>query len=125
MRHAVDGATSASRSTHARSIPTGRRWRRPRHAGPARAATGPCPGDGRPRKENAKASKHGSRPEKWGEWVVAVVQPTPGANPDPAQVAAFTKERISSVKAPKEVSVWPGLKRSEVGKVLKRTSSRR
>ena len=34
-------------------------------------------------------------------------------------MAAFTKERISSVKAPKEVFVWPGLKRSEFGKVLK------
>ena len=34
-------------------------------------------------------------------------------------MAAFTKERIGSVKAPKEVFVWPDVPRSKVGKVLK------
>ena len=32
---------------------------------------------------------------------------------------AFVKERIGSVKAPKQVRVWPDLPRSKVGKVLK------
>ena len=32
---------------------------------------------------------------------------------------AFVKGRIGSVKAPKEVLLWPDLPRSKVGKVLK------
>ncbi|WP_300678563.1 long-chain fatty acid--CoA ligase [Nocardioides sp.] len=57
--------------------------------------------------------------DKWGERVVAVVQPVPGASPDPADLQAFVKGRIGSVKTPKEVFVWPDLPRSKVGKVLK------
>jgi len=57
--------------------------------------------------------------EKWGERVVAVVQLQPGATADPAELIAFTKARIGSVKAPKEVLVWADLPRSKVGKVLK------
>ncbi|KQY56704.1 acyl-CoA synthetase [Nocardioides sp. Root140] len=57
--------------------------------------------------------------EKWGERVVAVVQPQPGHTVDPAELTAFVKERIGSVKAPKQVEVWPDLPRSKVGKVLK------
>jgi fatty-acyl-CoA synthase len=56
---------------------------------------------------------------KWGERVTAVVQLRPGhvaAGPD---LAAFVKERIGSVKAPKQVEVWADLPRSKVGKVLK------
>jgi fatty-acyl-CoA synthase len=59
--------------------------------------------------------------EKWGERVVAVVQLHPGAAADPAELVAFAKERIGSVKAPKQVLVWPDLPRSTVGKVLKKT----
>ena len=44
----------------------------------------------------------------------------PGDEPStPAELAAFVKERIGSVKAPKQVEVWPDLPRSKVGKVLK------
>lgn len=57
--------------------------------------------------------------EKWGERVVAVVQARPGAVVDPAEVVAFVKGKIGSIKAPKEVLVWPDLPRSKVGKVLK------
>ena len=57
--------------------------------------------------------------EKWGERVVAVVQLQPGADADPAALVAFAKERIGSVKAPKQVLVWDDLPRSTVGKVLK------
>jgi fatty-acyl-CoA synthase len=57
--------------------------------------------------------------EKWGERVVAVVQPKPGADLSAAEVQAFVKERIGSVKAPKQVEVWPDLPRSKIGKVLK------
>lgn len=57
--------------------------------------------------------------EKWGERVVAVIQPVAGATPDPATVQAAVKARIGSVKTPKQVHVWADLPRSKVGKVLK------
>ena len=57
--------------------------------------------------------------DKWGERVVVVVQPHPGATVDPDELTAFVKQRIGSVKAPKEVHVWADLPRSKVGKVLK------
>jgi acyl-CoA synthetase (AMP-forming)/AMP-acid ligase II len=57
--------------------------------------------------------------DTWGERVVAVVQPQPGRELDPGAVRAFVKARIGSVKAPKELLVWPELPRSKVGKVLK------
>jgi fatty-acyl-CoA synthase len=57
--------------------------------------------------------------EKWGERVTAVVQPRPGQAVTGDEVRAFVKERLGSVKAPKQVEVWPDLPRSKVGKVLK------
>jgi len=57
--------------------------------------------------------------DKWGERVTAVLQLRPGASVEPAAITAYVKERIGSVKAPKQVEVWPDLPRSKVGKVLK------
>jgi len=57
--------------------------------------------------------------EKWGERVVAVLQPKPGTSVSAEEVIAFVKERIGSVKAPKQVEVWADLPRSKIGKVLK------
>ena len=57
--------------------------------------------------------------EKWGERVVAVLQTAPDMTVEPDELIAFVKERIGSVKAPKEIHVWPDLPRSKVGKVLK------
>ena len=57
--------------------------------------------------------------DKWGERVVAVVQPHAGRTVDPATLTAYVKERIGSIKAPKQVEVWTELPRSKVGKVLK------
>ncbi len=57
--------------------------------------------------------------DKWGERVVAVVQLHPGAAVEEAALIAFAKERIGSVKSPKQVLVWPDLPRSTVGKILK------
>jgi fatty-acyl-CoA synthase len=56
---------------------------------------------------------------KWGERVVAVVQPRAGQSVDAAAVTAFVKARIGSVKTPKQIEVWSDLPRSKVGKVLK------
>jgi len=56
---------------------------------------------------------------KWGERVVAVVQPRDGASVDSRVLADFVKQRIGSVKTPKQIEVWKDLPRSKVGKVLK------
>ncbi|MEJ8810453.1 long-chain fatty acid--CoA ligase [Variovorax ureilyticus] len=58
--------------------------------------------------------------DKWGERVVAVIQPRTGKHVDAAEIQAFVKARIGSVKAPKQVEIWPNLPRSKVGKVLKK-----
>lgn len=57
--------------------------------------------------------------EKWGERVTAVVQLQPDASVGTEELIAFVKGRIGSVKAPKQVEIWPDLPRSTVGKVLK------
>jgi acyl-coenzyme A synthetase/AMP-(fatty) acid ligase len=43
-----------------------------------------------------------------------------GRQADPIEIVAFVKAKIGSVKAPKQVDVWPDLPRSKIGKVLKR-----
>ncbi|HEX4059582.1 MAG TPA: AMP-binding protein [Streptosporangiaceae bacterium] len=57
--------------------------------------------------------------DKWGERVTAVIQPHPGHEVAAAEVRSFVKERLGSVKAPKQIEVWPDLPRSKIGKVLK------
>jgi acyl-CoA synthetase (AMP-forming)/AMP-acid ligase II len=55
--------------------------------------------------------------DKWGERVTAVIEPSAEVQAD--ELVAFAKARIGSVKAPKQVELWPELPRSRVGKVLK------
>jgi fatty-acyl-CoA synthase len=57
---------------------------------------------------------------KWGEQVTAVVQLHAGQTAGEAELRAFTREQLGSVKAPKQVEVWDDLPRSAVGKVLKK-----
>jgi fatty-acyl-CoA synthase len=57
--------------------------------------------------------------EKWGERVSAVLQLHADVVVDAPTIIAFVKERVGSVKAPKQVAIWPDLPRSKVGKVLK------
>ena len=57
--------------------------------------------------------------DKWGERIVAVVQARAGHSIDATELAGFVKQRIGSVKAPKQIEVWEDLPRSKVGKVLK------
>ncbi|GJF02632.1 AMP-binding protein [Pseudonocardia sp. D17] len=57
--------------------------------------------------------------DKWGERVVAVVELHPDAAAQEAELIAFAKGRVGSVKAPKQVLVWPDLPRSKVGKIVK------
>ena len=55
----------------------------------------------------------------WGERVTAVVTLRAGQSADTAELTAFVKARLGSVKAPKQVEIWSDLPRSKVGKVLK------
>jgi acyl-CoA synthetase (AMP-forming)/AMP-acid ligase II len=57
--------------------------------------------------------------EKWGERVTAVVQLQSSAEVDTDALIAFVKQRIGSVKAPKQIEIWADLPRSAVGKILK------
>jgi fatty-acyl-CoA synthase len=57
--------------------------------------------------------------DKWGERVTAVLQVRRGQTLDILEVTAFVKQRLGSVKAPKQIEVWDDLPRSKVGKVLK------
>ena len=66
------------------------------------------------------AAVFGLPDDKWGERVCAAVQLHVGRQADPIEIVAFVKAKIGSVKAPKQVDVWPDLPRSKIGKVLKR-----
>jgi acyl-CoA synthetase (AMP-forming)/AMP-acid ligase II len=57
--------------------------------------------------------------DKWGERVTAVLQLHPGLTVTESEVRNYVKSKLGSVKAPKQVEVWPDLPRSKVGKVLK------
>ena len=57
--------------------------------------------------------------DKWGERVVAVVELHPGAAATEDELVTFAKQRVGSVKAPKQVLTWADLPRSTVGKVVK------
>jgi acyl-CoA synthetase (AMP-forming)/AMP-acid ligase II len=63
----------------------------------------------------------GAPDAKWGEKVVAVVELKHGASVDAGDLIRLCKDKLGSVKAPKEVEFWPELPRSPVGKVLKRS----
>lgn len=56
----------------------------------------------------------------WGEVVVAVVQPKPGAVVSTESLRALARARLGAVKAPKKVFVRADLPRSPIGKVLKK-----
>ncbi len=55
--------------------------------------------------------------EKWGEAVVAVVEPRAGASIDTAKLLADVREVLGPVKAPKAIEVMASLPRSNAGKV--------
>jgi acyl-CoA synthetase (AMP-forming)/AMP-acid ligase II len=58
--------------------------------------------------------------DKWGERVTAVIQLHRDRSVTPDEIARFVKERLGSVKSPKQVEIWGDLPRSKVGKVLKK-----
>ncbi len=58
--------------------------------------------------------------EKWGEMVIAAVQPALDQHVEPQALIDHCKQKIGSVKAPKRIVICDQLPRSPVGKVLKR-----
>ncbi|HZQ84481.1 MAG TPA: acyl-CoA synthetase [Acidimicrobiales bacterium] len=54
--------------------------------------------------------------ERWGERVVAVVQPRPGAEPTLEELQAFSREHIAGYKVPRAVCIVEQMVRSPSGK---------
>ena len=58
--------------------------------------------------------------DKWGEQVIAVVEPREGVDPPPeGELIAFARNKLGAVKTPKRLSYIDALPRSTAGKVLR------
>jgi acyl-CoA synthetase (AMP-forming)/AMP-acid ligase II len=57
--------------------------------------------------------------DKWGEAVVAVVEPRGGCTIDVARLLADARDKLGAVKTPKRVEIVASLPRSNAGKVLR------
>jgi long-chain acyl-CoA synthetase len=58
--------------------------------------------------------------DKWGEVVVAFLQPRPGATLDPESITALCKEHLGSYKRPTAIRVLDALPKNALGKLDKR-----
>ena len=67
----------------------------------------------------AEVAMVGLPDEKWGDRVVAVVSGQAGLDAD--AILQFARDRLSGVKTPKEVHVWPELPKSGANKILRRS----
>lgn len=56
----------------------------------------------------------------WGERVTAVIEVKQGSRVEAEEIIAMCRDRLGSLKTPKQVEFWPTLPRSAVGKVLKK-----
>lgn len=57
--------------------------------------------------------------EKWGEVVVAYVQPSPGASVDPTALKALCARSLTGYKCPTAFFVMEGLAKNAVGEIDK------
>ena len=55
--------------------------------------------------------------ETWGESVLAVVAPVPGAEIDPDRLIAFCREHLAGYKCPRRVEIRDVLPRNAAGKL--------
>jgi len=58
--------------------------------------------------------------EEWGERVAVMLTLRPGASAEPADLRAWAKERLGSLKAPEVVAIRDELPQTATGKVLRR-----
>ena len=65
----------------------------------------------------ADACVLGTRDDRWGEVVMAVVEPRDGASPDEAVLIAHVKEHLAHYKAPRRVRVVASIGRTPAGKM--------
>lgn len=73
----------------------------------------------------AEAAVIGIPDAEYGERVHALVVPRPGARPDPAELIAFCRAEIGSIKSPRSVEFTGSLPRNALGKILKTDLRRR
>ena len=59
--------------------------------------------------------------DRWGEAVKAIVVPQPGTDPNPAEIIAWTREKIAAFKCPKTIDFIDALPRNPSGKILRRS----
>lgn len=57
--------------------------------------------------------------EEWGHSIRAIVQPVPGADPDPEDIQSFCRGKLAGYKIPRSVVFVDELPLSPVGKVLR------
>jgi acyl-CoA synthetase (AMP-forming)/AMP-acid ligase II len=57
--------------------------------------------------------------ETWGESIVAIVAPKPGATVDPEDLIAYCRDHLAAYKCPRRVEVRDVLPRNASGKLLK------
>jgi long-chain acyl-CoA synthetase len=58
--------------------------------------------------------------EKWGETVKAIVVRRPGADPSPAELIDYARQRLAGFKCPTSVDFIDEIPRNPSGKILKR-----
>jgi long-chain acyl-CoA synthetase len=58
--------------------------------------------------------------DEFGEAVAAAVQPAPGTQPQPTELASFLEQRLARFKVPRTIEVRESLPRGENGKIYKR-----
>ncbi|MEV6836988.1 FadD3 family acyl-CoA ligase [Streptomyces sp. NPDC051133] len=61
----------------------------------------------------------GAPDDRLGEVGVAFYTPAPGADPDPAELTVWARERLANFKVPRRFHVVPALPRNAGGKILK------
>jgi len=67
----------------------------------------------------SEAAVVGVEHEDWGQAVVAIVEARSGCAPDPADLIAFSRERLGSFQVPKFIKIVPTIPRGATGKVSK------
>ena len=68
----------------------------------------------------AEAAVVGEPDPRTGERILAFVVPTPGHQPDPAALSAWTARQLARYKCPRHIEIVAELPRSFVGKLLRR-----